>query len=340
LLALSAPGPDTVNVQGTTAGTTTAILAGSGGGHTFNVGSTTDSTSTLDAVQGLLNINSKNATDSADTLHIFDKGSTTPHIYTITPGTPDPTTTTFQRSAPNPVTIQFSSIITLAPPQENPAGPGSQAAELAFPTTIEAGRFATMSGRLVGTGELSLSVDWGDGTPVAHSTPDLRPFSIKHKYERPGTYHVRAVWTDSSGQSGFRELTITVEPASDGGDGEHRDSSNHHADAATRLDPFFRLSGNGDQDILNGGRTASDRDRGALEAIMAGWGGTDLSFHERVDRLLEGEGVPALHASTVFAGDASNVLEGGQGRDLFFASFDDVLLHRKRNDVVVHLSDD
>jgi hypothetical protein len=50
---------------------------------------------------------------------------------------------------------------------------------------------------------------------VAHSTPDRRPFSLKHKYARPGTYHVRAVWTDSSGQSGFRELTIVVTAAGD-----------------------------------------------------------------------------------------------------------------------------
>jgi hypothetical protein len=89
-------------------------------------------------------------------------------------------------------------------------GPGPQAAELAFPSTIAAGQHATLSGRLVGTGVLSLSVDWGDGSPVAQSTPNRQPFRLKHKYAQPGTYHVRGVWTDSSGQSGFRELTIVV----------------------------------------------------------------------------------------------------------------------------------
>ena len=53
-------------------------------------------------------------------------------------------------------------------------------------------------------------MDWGDGPQPEQSTPDLRPFSVKHRYARPGTYHIRAVWTDSSGQSGFRELTIVV----------------------------------------------------------------------------------------------------------------------------------
>jgi hypothetical protein len=53
---------------------------------------------------------------------------------------------------------------------------------------------------------------------VAHSAPDRKPFSVKHKYARPGTYHVRAVWTDSAGQSGFRELTIVVTAAGEGHD--------------------------------------------------------------------------------------------------------------------------
>jgi hypothetical protein len=223
LLQLAAFGPDTVNVQAVAPGilgfpTTTAILAGSGGGHIFNVGSnpTNPQLSTLDGIQGVLDIFSSNATDSPDTLNILDKGSTTAHTYNLTQ---NPPTDTFTRSAPNPVTINFSSIIHLNPPQEGTlVGPGAQAAALAFPSTVAAGSFATMSGRLVGTGELSLSIDWGDGTPVAHSTPDLRPFSVKHKYAQPGTYHVRAVWTDSSGQSGFREMTMVVTAADEGND--------------------------------------------------------------------------------------------------------------------------
>jgi hypothetical protein len=208
-LTLSAPGPDTVNVQATAAGTITTINGGSGGNHIFNVGSNSSNplVSTLDGIQGVLNVNGGGATD---TLNINDQGSTTPHIYNIT-------TTTFTRSAPNPVTINYSNV-HLVPNEGTRQGAGPQAAELAFPSSIAAGRFATLSGRLVGTGTLSLDVDWGDGTPPAHSTPDRRPFSLKHKYARPGTYHVRAIWTDSSGQSGFREMTIVVTAAGEGGD--------------------------------------------------------------------------------------------------------------------------
>jgi hypothetical protein len=100
------------------------------------------------------------------------------------------------------------------------------------------------------------------------------------------------------------------------------------------------LTGDGESSILIGGRTAYDHNRAALEAIMAEWGRTDLSYSERVDRLLEGEGVPALNASTVFADRAGDVLEGGEGRSLFFASLGDVLIGRKKNEVVVHLGED
>jgi Ca2+-binding RTX toxin-like protein len=92
-----------------------------------------------------------------------------------------------------------------------------------------------------------------------------------------------------------------------------------------------------DQDILIGGGTVYDHNRAALEAIMAEWGRTDLSYGDRVQRLLHGSGaVPALNASTVFA-DGADVLEGGTGRDLFFASLSDTLLNRRHDEVLVQL---
>jgi hypothetical protein len=270
VLQLAAFGPDTINVQATTGGTTTTILAGSGGGHTFNVGSNAINppVSTLDAILGLVNIVSGSA-PATDTLNILDQGSTTPHTYTLTQAPP---TDTFTRSAPGAptVTIEFSSTIHLNPPQKGALlGNPPAAAELAFPSTVEAGRFATMSGRLVGTGALSLSVDWGDGNPAEQSTPDLKPFRMKHKYTQPGTYHVRAVWTDSSGQSGFRELTITVEPAKDRGDGGRPGPGDRDGEGASRLDTVFRLLGNG----------------GGTEEVPEGGAGRDLFFASLGDAL-------------------------------------------------------
>src|SRR5262249_56852983 len=98
------------------------------------------------------------------------------------------------------------------------------------------------------------------------------------------------------------------------------------------------LVGSGAADILIGGRTAYDADRAALTAVMAVWGRTDLGYQERVDRLLHGSGgVPALSAATVFDDGAADVLEGGKGRDLFFASLGDSLPDRKNNERVVDL---
>jgi hypothetical protein len=215
-LTLSAPGPgDVVNVEGTSAGTTTTINGGSAGHHTFTVGSnpSNPTASTLDPILGVVNINGS----ATDVLNIDDQGSTTPHIYTLTQGSP---TSTLTRSAPGTpnVVINFTGLATQNEHINKGAllGVPPAAATLSFPSTMAAGDSAMLSGQLVGTGELSLSVDWGDGTPVAQRTPDHRPFHMHHRYTQPGTYHVRAVWTDSSGQSGFREMTITV------GDGDNR----------------------------------------------------------------------------------------------------------------------
>src|SRR5262249_13655472 len=76
-------GPDVVDVFATAAGTTTTIGGSPGGNGTFNVGSTLDASSTLDPILGLVQVFSGNATD---TLNINDQGSTTPHIYNVTPG--------------------------------------------------------------------------------------------------------------------------------------------------------------------------------------------------------------------------------------------------------------
>jgi hypothetical protein len=53
-------------------------------------------------------------------------------------------------------------------------------------------------------------VDWGDGSAPHQSTPGRDAFSVSHRYAKAGTYTVRAIWTDSTGQSNFRDLRITV----------------------------------------------------------------------------------------------------------------------------------
>jgi len=55
-------------------------------------------------------------------------------------------------------------------------------------------------------------VDWGDGSHPQQSQPGVQPFAVKHKYRHAGTYTVHATWTDSTGLSNSRDLTLVVTP--------------------------------------------------------------------------------------------------------------------------------
>jgi hypothetical protein len=92
-----------------------------------------------------------------------------------------------------------------------PVAPAAQ--NLALTSPIVVGHRATLSGQLVdgdGDTNLTLTVDWGDGSKPEQSQPGLEPFAVKHKYRRAGTYTVHATWTDSNGLSNSRDLTIVV----------------------------------------------------------------------------------------------------------------------------------
>ena len=118
--------------------------------------------------------------------------------------------------------------------------PGFPAAtNLALTDSIRAGQRATLSGQLVDEDPrevLSLTVDWGDGSAPAQSTPDRDPFRLRHRYDTPGTYKVVVTWTDSVGRSNTQDLTLTVEPAGHHGHGGHES-------AADARDAVFALLG-------------------------------------------------------------------------------------------------
>src|SRR5262249_47020999 len=90
-----------------------------------------------------------------------------------------------------------------------PVAPAGQNPALSSP--IQPGPLATLSGQLIdasGDTNLTLTVDWGDGSQPEQSQPGLQPFAVKHKYRRAGTYTVHATWTDSTGLSNSRDLTL------------------------------------------------------------------------------------------------------------------------------------
>ena len=94
------------------------------------------------------------------------------------------------------------------------AGTAPMLTELTFPSSIQAGRTATLGGRVVDPDEgdtLTLSVDWGDGSASDLSKPGRKPFHRSHRYAAAGTYTVRVIWTDTrTGASNFRDLIRTV----------------------------------------------------------------------------------------------------------------------------------
>jgi hypothetical protein len=92
-----------------------------------------------------------------------------------------------------------------------PVAPAAQ--NLALTPAIRAGQSATLSGQLVaGSSDtnLTLTVNWGDGSKPQQNKPGTKPFALTHKYDKPGVYKVHATWTDSAGLSNSRDLFVTV----------------------------------------------------------------------------------------------------------------------------------
>jgi hypothetical protein len=87
------------------------------------------------------------------------------------------------------------------------------ATNLKLTPTVQAGQPATLTGSLTdaaGNANLTLTVDWGDGSKPDQSKPGLKPFAVTHKYTVAGTYKVHATWSDNHGLSRSRDLFVTV----------------------------------------------------------------------------------------------------------------------------------
>ncbi len=105
------------------------------------------------------------------------------------------------------------------------------------------------------------------------------------------------------------------------------------------------LDGRGGDDILIGGATVYDYDEFGLTAIMAEW----TSAHDyatRVNNLVYGGGLNGdgyenyytlTQGATVYDAGGASVLNGGAGRDLFFASLTDTITGLRANETVFAL---
>jgi hypothetical protein len=196
---------DSYFVQGTL-GPTTSIHAGGGDDHFFVGGSS----STIDTIRAPVSLDGEGG---ADTLSIFDFGSTRPHTYTVTD------TSVKRSSTLDPtVTINFmsmSSVKLFKGAVINPSPP--LAKNLTLRDEVRVGKPITLSGRLVDgdkADKIALVVDWGDGSAPVRVSPNRRPFRLEHVYAQEGPVTVRVIWTDSSGESNFRQATVFVVKAS------------------------------------------------------------------------------------------------------------------------------
>jgi Ca2+-binding RTX toxin-like protein len=109
------------------------------------------------------------------------------------------------------------------------------------------------------------------------------------------------------------------------------------------------LTGGSGDDILIAGTTSYDTDLAALDALLAYWSRTDLTYEQRVAGLqagitFESGGVTrhaALNPSTVKHTKARSVLVGGPGQDWFFGrtggKFADLFVDRLLTEVLTEI---
>jgi len=91
---------------------------------------------------------------------------------------------------------------------------------VAITPLVNEGAVATLTGRLVDPDRgdrLTLTVDWGDGSPPETFHPGREPFRLTHRYrddDPSGTpadvYTVRFAWSDSHGKGGSDSRDVTV----------------------------------------------------------------------------------------------------------------------------------
>jgi hypothetical protein len=194
--------PDNVFVSSTPAGVPITIVDG-GNIDIIRVGSAAN---TLDGIQGPLIVDG--SISGINVLIINDQGSKTPHVYTET-------ATTLSRSGAAP--ISFFNVESVAVNKGPVLGKAPAAKELKLTRGPKGSRLVTLTGHLTDADRatpLALTVDWGDGTTPQTSTPNRKPFSLKHSFQGAGTGTVRVIWTDTrTHESNFQDLRLTATPA-------------------------------------------------------------------------------------------------------------------------------
>jgi hypothetical protein len=128
------------------------------------------------------------------------------------------------------------------------------------------------------------------------------------------------------------------------GDGGSNVLTEHAGDNLV-IGPDTLTAGSG-SDVLMAGNTLYDRNEAALDALLAAWENTSLSYSQRVAALLSGvsytdgsdthTAAPDADATVSQpAGSGSSTLNGGSGgQDWFFAAVTDVIKNQKKGESV------
>jgi hypothetical protein len=101
-----------------------------------------------------------------------------------------------------------------------------------------------------------------------------------------------------------------------------------------------QITGGSSNSILIGGGTIYDLNDAALQAILAEWDDTALTFSQRMSALTTGGGLngsDVLTASTVTEDSSANTLTSGTGQTWFIVHARDKVVNKKATDVVTQV---
>jgi acrosin len=359
-------GLNTYDVQSTAAGTPVILNAGSGSNDAVIVGSG-GSTSTLDAIQGGLTVNSQT---SLTALQINDMGSMAGHSYTVTVNTLsrsgtalityDPVTSLMIRAGSGDDALAVVSTASGTPVTFDGGGGANTLIGPNLPSTFDitsnnAGTVGNVTfssvQNLVGgsaadtfkfhTGAgVSGTINGGGGT----NTLDYTPYKGDIKVNLPlGTATavaggIKNIQNVMGGQGNSLIVGDANPNVLIGGTGRNVLIGGGGADT---LD----VSGATSDNILIGGTTDFDTNQAALNAIFAEWTRTDLGFRDRFSDLTNGSNgalnvannqLILLNPNTVHADLSPDTLIGGTKTDpttglrlhnWFFFDINDVIVN-------------
>jgi hypothetical protein len=367
-------GKDTVNIDGMVAGSSITINPGTGDDTvnientvgllsslpavTVNLGDGTDTVNLSPSAQHLGNLGGGiviNGGSGADTLNLFDAGSTTDLNYTITSTTiarPRMAAITYSNlanialttsSGSDTITVQNTAAgtaLALTGGGGNDTLVGSTASNTWDITGSNTGLLSStmIAGPVSFAGVQNLSGQGGndtfvfsdgagitgnlDGGSGGGGTLDFSAYSSSVIVDlQSGTAtgvggSIANIQNVLGGNGGGASIyNILV-----GNGGNTLTGGNGRRNLLIAGASASTLLGGDDDDILIGGTTAYDMDIASLMAIMDYWSGTSDDYATRVGNLLSGNGVPLLDATMVTSNGGGNTLTGGAGLNLYYGN--------------------